>query len=261
MNGWHPHLPRIRRVGQVTLTAKDSGIMTPCHRQPRSATPPNQETSMLTLCGFAGSNYYNKVKIALLEKGIAFEEQLNWVGETDNDATPLGKVPYLITEQGALCESSIMLEYIEQQYPSHPLLPGNAFAAAKVRELLQFLDLHLELVARNLYPEAFFGGKVSDTTKEKVGQQLEKNIAGFAKLAQFSPFVAGDAFTLADCAAITHLPLVSSATKIIYGRDYLADLPVRDYLKTVGERASVQKTNEDRKANTALFMERVKAKR
>ena len=215
---------------------------------------------MLKLCGFAGSNYYNKVKIALLEKGIAFEEQLNWVGETDNDATPLGKVPYLITEQGPLCESSILLEYIEQQYPQHPLLPANAFAAAKVRELLQFIDLHLELVVRNLYPEAFFGGKVSDGTKAKVSAQLEKNIAGFAKLAQFSPYVAGDMFTIADCAAITHLPLVSAATKTIYGRDYLADLPVREYLKAMGERPSVLKTNEDRKTNTAAFMARIKSK-
>ena len=29
---------------------------------------------MLTLCGFAASNYYNKVKLALLEKSVPFEE-------------------------------------------------------------------------------------------------------------------------------------------------------------------------------------------
>ena len=215
---------------------------------------------MLKLCGFAGSNYHNKVKLALLEKNIPFEEQLTWVGETDTDATPLGKVPYLITEQGALCESTILLEYIEQQYPTPRLLPANAYAAAKVRELMQYLDLHLELEARKLYPEAFFGGKVSDGTKTAVEKILTKNIAAFAKLAKFSPFVGGDTFTVADCAAIVHLPLVSSATKIIYGRDFLADLPVKDYLKAMGERDSVQRVNADRKANTALFMERVKGK-
>lgn len=31
---------------------------------------------MLTLCGFSVSNYYNKVKLALLEKAIPFEEEL-----------------------------------------------------------------------------------------------------------------------------------------------------------------------------------------
>ena len=215
---------------------------------------------MLKLCGFAASNYHNKVKFALLEKGVPFEEEIAWVGETDPVASPLGKVPYLKTENGVMCESAVMLEYIEQRYPQNPLLPADPFAASKVRELALFLDLHLELVARNLYPEAFFGGKVSDSVKEKVGAQLEKNVAAFAKLVKFAPFVAGDTLTLADCAAVTHLPLVSSATKIIYGKDALADLPARDYLKMMGERPHMQTINADRKANLALMTARSKAK-
>ena len=215
---------------------------------------------MLKLCGFAASNYHNKVKFALLEKGVPFEEEIAWVGETDPVASPLGKVPYLKTENGVMCESAVMLEYIEQRYPQNPLLPSDPFAASKVRELALFLDLHLELVARNLYPEAFFGGKVSDSVKEKVGAQLEKNVAAFAKLVKFAPFVAGDTLSLADCAAVTHLPLVSSATKIIYGKDVLADLPARDYLKMMGERPHMQTINADRKANLALMTARSKAK-
>jgi glutathione S-transferase len=215
---------------------------------------------MLKLCGFAASNYHNKVKFALLEKGVPFEEEIAWVGETDPVASPLGKVPYLKTENGVMCESAVMLEYIEQRYPQNPLLPADPFAASKVRELALFLDLHLELVARNLYPEAFFGGKVSDSVKEKVGAQLEKNVAAFAKLVKFAPFVAGDTLTLADCAAVTHLPLVSSATKIIYGKDALADLPAREYLKMMGERPHMQTINADRKANLALMTARSKVK-
>ncbi len=215
---------------------------------------------MLTLCGFAGSNYYNKVKFALLEKGVSFNEELVWVGQTDPACSPLGKVPYIKTPQGSLCESEVIMEYIEDQYPQNSLLPADPFAAAKVRELVTFLELHLELVVRNLYPEAFFGGKVSDSAKEKVGDQLTKNVAAFAKLARFSPYVAGDTLSLADCAAVVHLPLVSSATKLIYGRDFLADLPVRDYLKRMGERPALQQVNADRKANTELMMARMKAK-
>ena len=214
---------------------------------------------MLTLCGFAASNYHNKVKLALLEKGVEFEEELAWIGETDRAASPLGKVPYLKTEHGAISESTVILEYIEDQFPATPLMPTDAFQKAKVRELLRYIELHLELVARNLYPEAFFGGKVSDSAKEKTGQQLKKNVVAFAQLVKFSPFIAGDQFTLADCAAAVHLPLVSSASKIIYGRDCLADLPVRDYLARLSERPAVQRVNADRKTNTALMMARAKA--
>lgn len=215
---------------------------------------------MLTLCGFGASNYHNKVKLALIEKGVAFEEELVWVGETDPQASPLGKVPYLKTAQGTLCESSVMLEYIEQAHPTQPLMPKDPFAAAKVRELMTFLDLHLELVARNLYPEAFFGGKVSDSTKEKVGAQLEKNVAAFATLVAFKPFIAGTEMTLADCTAAVHLPLITAVSKTIYGRDFLADLPVKEYMKMWSERPSMQRVHAERKASHELFMTRMKSK-
>ena len=213
---------------------------------------------MLTLCGFSASNYYNKVKLALLEKGVPFQEQLAWVGQTDLAASPLGKEPYLLTPEGPLCESAVIADYIEAAYPTPALVPAQAFAAAKVRELITFMELHLELVARNLYPQAFFGGTVSEAAREKVGIQLEKNIAAFAKLASFAPYVAGDSFSMADCAAIVHLPLVSSATKAIYGRDYLAELPVRDYLARMAERPHVQRINADRKTSTAEMLARRK---
>lgn len=215
---------------------------------------------MLTLCGFAASNYYLKVKLALLEKGVAFDERLVWVGSVDAAASPLGKVPFIETAQGPLCESEIILDYLEQAYPGHPLVPADAYGAAKVRELARFITLHLELEARKLYPQAFFGGTVSDAAKAKVAEQLKRSVAAFARLARFSPFIAGDRFTLADCSAICHLPLVSSASRSVLGEDVLAGLPVRDYLKRMAERPSVQTISADRKAGTAAMLERMKAK-
>jgi len=213
---------------------------------------------MLKLCGFSASNYYNKVKLALLEKNLPFEEVLAWLGETDRSASPLGKVPYIITDAGPLCESEPIVEYIETTYRQSPLLPADPFQAAKVRELITFLELYLELTARELYPEAFFVGKVSDKVKERQRNLLEKYVPAFGKLAKFSPYLAGDTFTLADCAAVCHLPLISSCTKIIYGEDLLASLPVKDYLKAMSERPTVQKLNAERKANTELMLSRNK---
>ncbi len=210
---------------------------------------------MLTLCGFAFSNYYNKVKLALLEKGVAFEESLVWPDRTEAflSKSPLGKVPYLETPHGALAESQVQVSYIEATYPEHPLLPTDPFAAAKVHELVTFLDVHLELVARELYGEAYFGGKVSDETREKGRKLLSKNIAAFAKLAKFGPFIAGDTFTMADCAAINHLPLVQGVCLKVFGEDMLSIMPVNDYLKAMAERPTVQKVAVDRKANQSAF--------
>jgi glutathione S-transferase len=208
---------------------------------------------MLTLYGFPVSNYYNKVKIALLEKNVPFTEAMahpKTMTEADKALSPLGKVPYLSTPQGNVCESQAILEYIDTAYPSPPLMPADAFAAAKVRELTIYVDLHLELVARELYGQAFFGGTASDSAKERVRKQLVKNIAAFKQLAKFSPFIAGDMFTQADCAAYVSLPLIGMATKAVYGEDLLvvSGVDYKPYLKMVAERPSVQKVDADRKA-------------
>lgn len=210
---------------------------------------------MLKLCGFAASNYYNKVKLVLMEKDVPFEEVVVWAKPTEEMLTrsPLGKVPYLETEHGPLAESQVQVNYIEARYPQVPLLPADTYQAAKVQELITFMELHLELVVRELYGAAFFGGTISDNSKDRVRKQLAKNVAAFARLAKFSPYIAGDQFTMADCAAVCHLPLISSASKKILGEDVLAALPVRDYLKRMAERPAVEKVNADRKASMDAF--------
>ncbi|MFZ2294713.1 MAG: glutathione S-transferase [Polaromonas sp.] len=208
---------------------------------------------MLTLCGSPISNYYNKVKLALLEKGVRFTEELVPIMSKSDavlEASPLAKIPYIRTEQGGLCESQAIMEYIEATYPNPPLLPADPFAAAKVRELITFIDLHLELVARDLYPQAFFGGTVSESTQARVRKQLDKNIAAFKRLAKFAPYVAGDTFSQADCAAFASLPLVGMATRAVLGEDLLvaAGVDYKPYIKFIGERPSAQQVVADRKA-------------
>jgi glutathione S-transferase len=207
----------------------------------------------LTLCGFALSNYVNKVKLVLLEKGLPFSEELVSPGHKPDDllaASPLGKVPFLRTGHGTLCESSAIVEYLEALAPAPALLPADPWAAAKVRELAVFIDLHLELVARELYTQAFFGGTISDAQKARVRKLLDKNIVGFKRLAAFSPYVAGASFSLADCAAYVTLPLVALSSKIIYGQDLLAANGVdwKGYSQLIAQRPSAQRVDRDRKA-------------
>ncbi len=211
---------------------------------------------MLTLCGFPVSNYYNKVKLALLEKDVPFIEEHVNTGSTEEavlSASPLAKIPFIKTEQGALCESQAIMGYIEAQWPNPPLLPKDAFAAAKVSELIIFIDQHLELLARELYGQAFFGRTVSQEVQDRVRPKLEKNIAGFKRLVRFSPYIAGADFTQADCAAFVSLPVIGMASKAIYGEDLLlaGGVDYKAYLKLIGERPSAQKVVADRKASQA----------
>jgi glutathione S-transferase len=219
----------------------------------------------ITLCGFPVSNYYNKVKLALLEKGVAFDEETVMTKSEDPAvlaASPLAKIPFIRTPQGGLCESQAILEYIEAAYPQPALLPADPFAAAKVRELCTFIDLHLELVVRDLYPQAFFGGTVSEGTQARVRKQLEKNIPAFMRIAKFSPMVAGgEQFTMADCAAWVNLPLVGMATRAIYKQDLLVEMgcDYKAYIKLIGERPAAVKVAADRKEATMKAQAAAKA--
>lgn len=216
---------------------------------------------MITLCGFSVSNYYNKVKLVLLEKQIPFEEELVMTGSKEESVlrdSPLAKVPFIRTPQGGLCESQIIVDYLEASHPAHPLLPADPYAAAKVRELCTFIELHLELVARELYGQAFFGRSCSEETQERVRKTLQRHIPAFRRLAKFSPYVAGDTFGLADCSAYVSLPLVAMSTKAVLGTDLLSEGGVdwKSYVRLVAQRPSAQKVDADRKADQARMAQK-----
>ena len=209
---------------------------------------------MLRLCGFRISNYYNKVRIVLLEKGIEFEEDAEQKPSQADGylaRSPMGKVPFIELDGGRrLSESQVICEYLEEAYPQKPLLPRAPYERAKVRELLMHIELHMELVARRLYGQVFFKrGNLSEDAHQAVQRDLNKGIRAFKALARFDPYVAGKELTLADCAAFVHLPLVSLATRLAYGRDFLEELaPVKSCIRMLGERPAFQRVNEDRKA-------------
>ena len=81
-------------------------------------------------------------------------------------------------------------------------------------------------------------------------KRLSKNIAAFKRLAKFSPYVAGETFTQADCAAWVSLPLVGMASRLVLGEDLLAadGIDWKPYVALVGQRPSAQKVAADRKA-------------
>jgi glutathione S-transferase len=211
---------------------------------------------MLVLCGLPVSNYYNKVKLALLEKGVPFHEERVGIagrgahGEEALAASPLGKIPFIRTDDGPLAESQAILEYLEAKWPQPALLPADAYAAAKVRELIAFVDLHVELVARELYPKAFFGGQLDPAKEERVRKRLERHIQALRRLVRFAPYVAGPTFTQADCAAWASFGLIAMATQAVYGEDLLTagGIDWKPYARGLGERPSVQKVAADRKS-------------
>jgi len=213
---------------------------------------------MLKLCGFHISNYFCKARIAMLEKGLDFELDPSCRPSQAPEflaRTPMGKVPFLELDGGAqLAESQVICEYLEDAYPQKPLYPRDPLERARVRELITFMELHVELVARRLYGQVFFGQPADEAVKQAVEKELLKGVRALRSRAKFDPYIGGGELTLADCAAYVHLPLVSLATKLAYGHDMLESMPqIKPYLKMLGERAAFRQVSDDRKAAQAAM--------
>jgi len=207
---------------------------------------------MLKLYGFPISNYYNMVKMALLEKGIPFEEVTVKPNQDESylAKSPMGKVPVLETEQGFISETDAILDYLEELDSSTPLLPADAFARAKVRELTKEVELYIELPARSCYKEAFFGGSVSEEVKNKAREDLAKGVACLKRNGKFAPYLAGESFTYADIMFMYSMGLAASCGKRVLGVNLLEDFPeAKALLAKISERESAQRVAADQKAS------------
>jgi glutathione S-transferase len=217
---------------------------------------------MITLHGFPASNYYNIVKHALLYKALPFQENLIYAG---SDAllsiNPVGKVPAITTDEGmTLSESSVICDFIEETYPAIPLYPKSATERAIVRQIMKIAELYFELPSRRLIPYVFSGTNAPDAVKEEVRQVLTRGIPALNRLCQFSPWIAGKEFTMADIYVHYVNVVVKACASTQLDWDVLAEIPgMKEWSDTMSQSDIAQKIEADRVANMPEFMIRVKA--
>ncbi|CAI8753514.1 glutathione S-transferase [Pseudomonas sp. MG-9] len=219
---------------------------------------------MFKLYGFAVSNYYNMVKLALLEKGLAFEEVTFYPTQTPESLaiSPRGKVPVLGVEAGFVNETAIILEYLEQTQKGTPLLPGDPFARAQVLAIAKEIELYIELPGRACYGEAFFGLPVPEAIKEKTKAELLLGFAALGRHGKFAPYVAGDSLSIADLYFLYSVPLACAVGKKLFDLDLLAEMPkAKALLERLEQNPHVQKIAADKEAAMPAFLAMIAAKK
>lgn len=202
----------------------------------------------IKLHGMTYSNYYNMVKAVMIEKGMDFEE-VHILPNQEAEflaKSPMGKVPCMETEQGFLTETGVMIDYVDSLGEGPSLYPTEVFARAKIQELIRHLELYIELPARKLYGDAFFGRPASDELKEQIKTQLEKGFSSLARLAKFQPYLAGEELTYADFYYRFSVGLATLACKKTLNWDARKEIPnIRALLDLMDERASIQQVVAD----------------
>lgn len=99
----------------------------------------------VVLLDFWASPFTHRVKIALAEKGVEFEAReedlLGNKSELLLKSNPLNKqVPVLLHNGRAVNESSVIVSYIDEVWPTPPLLPQCPYERALARFWVDFID-------------------------------------------------------------------------------------------------------------------------
>jgi glutathione S-transferase len=152
------------------------------------------------------ASFCHKVLIALYETGVPFETRLVDLGDPAARAefrkiSPWGKMPVLVDEARGrtLFETSIIIEYLDRHYPAaRPLLPVEPEARLDARLWDRIFDLYVQqplqaAVAATMRDEPDQAATAAAALPIAY-DQIEARMAG-------REWAAGDAFSLADCAA------------------------------------------------------------
>jgi glutathione S-transferase/RNA polymerase-associated protein len=133
---------------------------------------------MLRLYEHPLSPYAQKAKLALIEKGIAFETQIPdfLAGDpTFAAASPRREVPTLVDGETSVFDSTVILEYLEDKWPAPPLLPAGAAERARVRMLEEICDTYYEAINWAIYEVRVFrraAGTLADELLARAGGQI-----------------------------------------------------------------------------------------
>lgn len=103
------------------------------------------------LLDFWASMYGMRVRIALAEKGVSYEyreENLRNKSQLLEEMNPIHKkIPVLIHNGKPICESSIIVEYIDEEWKEKaPLFPSDTYGKARARFWVDFIDKKVTLI-------------------------------------------------------------------------------------------------------------------
>ena len=161
---------------------------------------------MLQLISATPSPYARKVRIALAEKGIAFEllTEVPWNDTTSTPKfNPLEKLPVLILEDGSsVYESSYILQYLELKYPTPPMLPADVDGILAARKLEVLCDGVCDALVLTFF-ERMRGEGASPEWTARQRRKIDGGVKEMARLVGKGDWAVGDRFSLGDIAAGT----------------------------------------------------------
>lgn len=155
---------------------------------------------MMKLYDYPDCPFAQKVRVVLAEKELEYETVFVDLrtGEHRQNAeflrlNPYGKVPVLIDDEVIVYDSTIINEYLEDEYPHPSLMPGDSGGRARVRTLEDYCD-------NSFLPSAgFVQAELSKPTAEQDAERLQRYRTELSRgLKRLETFVSGKEYLVGD---------------------------------------------------------------
>ncbi len=235
---------------------------------------------MLELYHNINSVCAQKVRIALAEKGQTAKEHLLTLQGDQNDPAyeklnPNGVVPTLVHDGKVVIESSLILYYVDEAFADPPLMPKDVYRRHRVRMYNKLIDEYMHNACTIMTFATAFRPRFLKMSREQwlaeinkaplkrraeykrsviehgldsefvidALAQHQKMIAWMADDLKCGPYLAGDAFSLADCAV---MPYILRLELLKLAGLWAKHPAVADWWARVRERPSIKTTIFDR---------------
>jgi glutathione S-transferase len=190
------------------------------------------------------SPYAQKVRIMLREKKIPFEMQIpDGLGSGEDTGysshNPRLEVPALVHEGATIFDSTIILEYLEDRFPTPAMRPDSPLARARCREVEEVCDTHYEAINWGLGEIRFFGRAADKAEKLRrvAGEETAAIQFWLEKFISPSGWMTGDRFGWADLVAVPYITMSQ-----IFGFAPEPRSKLNEWLEKVTQRPAVAKT-------------------
>lgn len=197
---------------------------------------------MLELYHSVNSVCAQKVRVVLAEKGLEYREHLMTLRGDQFDErymklNPNAVVPTLVHDGRPVIESSVILYYLDEAFPEPPLMPRDLHLRARVRQLNKLIDEYVHNSCTILTFATAFRPWFAGLSGEEIERRLarspskqrteykrdvalhgldsryvrdalghhEKLLKSMASALAEGPWLAGEAFSLADAAVIPYI--------------------------------------------------------
>jgi glutathione S-transferase len=198
---------------------------------------------MLKLYDYPDCPFCQKVRVVLAEKDLEYDKVLVDLRKQEQKApeflrlNPYGKVPVLVDEDEVVYDSTIINEYLEEEYPLPRLMPEDSQGRARVRLLEDYCDNSF------IPPTTMLLSQLRKPEAERDAQRVEQAREELRRCLYFlrdhldgNEYLVGSEFTLADAAFAPRMMVIGRL-----GFEFEPALaPVQGWLDRIRSRPSVR---------------------